>query len=117
MQLLNFLDVDDSSGYFEPAFRQVMEEHLELIRTAGSPPVLSIPPILALRFQGDYFGLLENLGVPVYLQWITMRVNGLTSPLMADKDITIVNTVDVTFIRRLYTTHRTHSKVKKATLR
>ena len=117
MQLINLLDVDDSSGYFEPAFRQVLEEHLEMIRTAGSPPSLTVAPIVASRYQGDYFGLLDELRVPVYLQWITMRINGLSSPLQAGTDITIVNTVDVTFIRRLYSTHRTHSKTKKATLR
>lgn len=102
-----------SNGYYEPDFRRVLEEHLPLIKKRQANTVLAVEPYLAVRFKGDFFGLLAHLQVPDYLQWITMRVNGFISPMDVNDDIRTVTTVDATFIRRLYNTHRTQSKIKR----
>lgn len=117
MQLIDQLNINDSLGYFEPAFRQVLEEHLGLIRTYGISQVLSVPSMLALRFQGDYFGLLTEMRVPVYLHWVTLRLNGLLSPADSSVDTTSVQTVDSTYIKRLYNTYKTQSKTKLVSLK
>lgn len=117
MELINHLNVDESSGFYEPAFRQVLEDHLSFIKAAGTVQTLNVPPMVALRYQGDYYGLLNQLKVPTFLHWITMRVNGLISPADTIPDHPVVQTVDLSYIRRLYTTHRTQSKTKKVSLK
>lgn len=113
MQLINLLEVEDSLGYFEDSFRRMIEDHLTLIRQKGVSQTITLTPILGVRFQGDYFGLLTSLKIPNFMQWITMRVNGLLSPFELKADMTSITIVDTDYIRRLYNTHRTQTGAKR----
>lgn len=112
MALTDVLNVTDSAGYFEPMFRKVLEEHLKIIKEQSNLTTVTITPIQALRYKGDFYGLLNELGVPDYLKWITLRVNDMISPSDANSDISMVVMIDPQYIRRIYNTHRTQMKVK-----
>lgn len=113
MALTDVLQVSDSVGYFDPKFRQVLEEHLALIKAQPNNRTMSLTPIQALRYKGDFYGLLNEFQIPDYMKWITLRVNGFISPSDGHENIGIVTLVDPQYIRRIYNTHRTQSKVKK----
>lgn len=112
MALTDNLNVTDSAGYYEPAFRRVLEEHLHLIRALANNRVVTITPMQALRYKGDFYGLLNEFDVPDYLKWVTLRVNNFISPADGHENLTAVLLVDQQYIRRLYNTHRTQMKVK-----
>ncbi len=68
------------SVYYDPRFRTVIETHLPILRTAPSTQRQRISPDMIHRYEGDFYGLLIELGVSFQFHWIFMRVNGLESP-------------------------------------
>ncbi len=112
MALTDALNVTDSAGYHEPAFRRVLEEHLNIIKNLDANRVVTVSPMQALRYKGDFYGLLNELDVPDYLKWITLRVNGFISPGDSHEQVAALTIVDQQYIRRLYNTHRTQMKIK-----
>ncbi len=112
MALTDALNVTDSAGYHDPAFRRVLEEHLHLIRNLSANSIAAVTPMQALRYKGDFYGLLNEFDVPDYLKWVTLRVNGFISPADSHEQVAALILVDQQYIRRLYNTHRTQMKVK-----
>lgn len=112
MALTDVLNVTDSAGYFDPAFRRVLEEHLQLIKARPENRLTTITPLQALRYKGDFYGLLAELQVPDYMKWITMRANSLIAPGDASEDLASVLLIDPQYVRRIYNTHRTQMKLK-----
>lgn len=110
MSLTGFLN-ESNAGYYEVEFRRVLEEHLALIKNR-STSTLPVDPNTSIRYKGDFFGLLITLNVPRHLHWITMRINGMTSPSDANDDIRSVVVVDPSYINTIFNTHRTQSKRK-----
>lgn len=75
----NELPAGDSLMY-DPAFRQVLEVHLPVLRTTRYIEERTIEPTLIDRYQGDFYGLLASLQIPLDQHWLIMRLNGFKSP-------------------------------------
>lgn len=65
--------------YYDPGFRQVIETHLPILRRAGGIQVYTVPPEKIYQHEGDFYGLLAEMGISLQFHWIYMRVNGLES--------------------------------------
>jgi hypothetical protein len=65
--------------FHSPEFRQVIEDHLDLIRVSGIERVETPSGRQYSKYKGDFTGLLIELGVREHLHWITLRVNELHS--------------------------------------
>ena len=66
--------------YYDPTFRTVIETHLDIL---ASPPMaknMPITPDKVYQYEGDFYGLLSELGVQPHLHWIFLRVNGMYNP-------------------------------------
>lgn len=66
--------------FYDPDFRNVLEDHVTLLQNDAATEVVVVTPNVAYKFERDLYGYLSSLGnVPQYLFWITMRVNGFAS--------------------------------------
>lgn len=66
--------------YYDPRFRTVIETHLPLLRTHPNTQRQAITPDVIHQFEGDFYGLLIQNGIPMHLHWIYLRVNYMNSP-------------------------------------
>lgn len=62
--------------YYDSDFRSVLEDHALLLRDDASTEVIVVDPAVAYKFEYDLCGYLTSIGIPHYLHWITMRING-----------------------------------------
>jgi hypothetical protein len=65
--------------YFDPRFLTVIESHLTYLRSLPDNSFLTVTDLLAYKYEGDFYGLLFELGVPHYLHQIVLRINGYSS--------------------------------------
>lgn len=65
---------------YEPAFRRVLESHLQILRYHPSCQRVSIGADKIHQYEGDFYGLLGEQGIRLDHQWLLMRVNGFESP-------------------------------------
>ncbi len=68
------------SFYYSPQWRLLVETHLTWLRTQTVSDSVIIDHQLAYKYEGDLFGALTELGIPDYMHWTIMRLNGLSSP-------------------------------------
>lgn len=67
------------------SFRDVMEDHLTILRGSTTNNAIAIYPTDKYKWQGDFFGLLKEKNISEELHWITMRMAGLSDPLLFDE--------------------------------
>jgi hypothetical protein len=82
------LTAQGAAVYYTDAFRNVLEDHMTYLRKATSTTVMNVDPIKAYRFELDLDGLLLDMGIPLYLHWVVMRMNNLSSPQQVPADLT-----------------------------
>lgn len=65
--------------YFDPKFRNIVEDHLSILKTSG----ITITPIemqLFWKYEGNFYGFLTEYGIKKNLHWIYLRVNDMHHP-------------------------------------
>lgn len=65
---------------YNPRFRTVIETHLPILRVAPVATVQPISPDKIHQYESDFYGLLNELGIPMEMHWVYLRVNGLFNP-------------------------------------
>lgn len=78
MDILN-LHPSIDSVYYDPAFLLVIESHLTYLRSAQGLSILEVSDMQGYKYEGDFFGLLDDLGVEKKYHHIVMRVNDMAS--------------------------------------
>jgi hypothetical protein len=67
---------------YSVGFRNLIENHLNLLRILPSTKRLPIDPKKEHSYYGDFYNLLYNeFGIAQDILWVVMRVNHLNSPL------------------------------------
>lgn len=84
----SLLTAQGTGVYYTDAFRNVLEDHMTYLRNAASTTVMNVDPIKAYRFEFDLNGLLLDMGIPLYLHWLVMRMNNYSSPQQVPADLT-----------------------------
>lgn len=69
-----------NSIYFDPVFRNLIEQHLSVMRFHPETIIDEIPSDQVFRFRGDFFGLLQQKNIDPSVHWIYLRVNNMVSP-------------------------------------
>lgn len=80
MDILNSMINTGPSVFYDPAFRNMIEDHLSYLRARADNDVITVEPLVAYKYAGDFFGLMMHHGVLPQHHWIVMRVNDLISP-------------------------------------
>lgn len=97
-------DVGDSN-YQTRAFRAVLEDHLDLIKSNAVTTAIVPTARQFGKFKGDFTGLLIELKVPEKLHWITTRVNGLHSPMDYLDETQTVSLLNPSYIEAILDRH------------
>lgn len=63
-----------SSFVTDPDYYTLLETHIPYIRSISSP--VQVLPNTADIYQGDFDGLLENMGIPKKYHYLVRRING-----------------------------------------
>lgn len=72
---------------YDIAFRNYIEDHLMFLRDHETTELVNIDGGLAYKNSGDFYGLLTDMSVPVYLHWVLLRVNNMTNPFAFNEDM------------------------------
>lgn len=80
MSVLSQLGASGAPFYYSAEWRLLVETHLSWLRAQAISETVVIDHQLAYKYEGDLYGALTELGIPDYMHWAIMRLNGLTSP-------------------------------------
>jgi hypothetical protein len=72
--------------YYDPRFRLIIETHLNILKQEAVA-IAEISADLIYQFEGDFYGLLTQQGIPAELHWIYLRVNGMENPTQFGKAV------------------------------
>ena len=78
MDIMNLMaGVEDI--YNDPGFLTMIESHLTYLRRSPNVALLPVNEQQSYKYEGDYYGLLETLGITKDSHYIVMRVNNYAS--------------------------------------
>lgn len=103
--VLSYLSDDGPSSYYTDTFRNVVEEHLEVIKVNESTSKKEITPYLSYKYENNLFGLLLELEYPKYMHWSIMRANNYHSPTDFKKNTTFIYIPSISFLEQLLKIH------------
>lgn len=66
------------SDWMSPGFLELVNQHLLYLQQTN-PKIVSVTPHQGLKYNGDLFGLLDDLKVPKFFHYPVMLINGYTS--------------------------------------
>lgn len=104
--LKNDLPNSSFNMYYDRDFMSMIEYHLPHLRTLSSTESHTVDPVKRHVYEGDLYGYLTVHSIPQHLQWITLRVNDMHSPIeFVDQDtILIPAQSDIDEMARTYRT-------------
>lgn len=78
---INNLEIPSGPNlYYDQGFINTLEDHMTLLRTDSNTDTAQIDAYKAIVYEGDFFGLLLDMGIPREFHMVTMRVNNMNSP-------------------------------------
>lgn len=78
---------DGGLTYYDQSYRNVLEDHMTYLRTHSETIVATVTPMQAYIYEFDITGLLNELGIPLYLHWTVIRMNNLFSLTKVPSDL------------------------------
>lgn len=89
------------------AYLNMMESHLTYLRTVDAVKVSAVSEHQGYKFEGDFYGLLDDLMVDKEYHYTTLRLNGYESTTDFKGDVThilIPNFSTVNLLKNIYQT-------------
>lgn len=100
--------------YYNTEFRRFLETYMHYIRDHKQTKVEDIDPHDAYKYEGDFYGLLQKIGVQPNIHWLVMRVNDLTNPNEAGEKTTRILLPDEALLSRLSQIFQSLQRKKEA---
>lgn len=97
--------------FYDEAFRSVLEDHLNFLRTHSTTTAVVVTEGEAYKFEADLYGLLSEIKIPRHLHYATMRINDYTSPLTIRANLSQLLIPDETLLTQIAQTHQTTHKL------
>lgn len=94
-------------GYYTEGFRNVIEDHLSLLKKDPENIILEISPMLAHRYEYDVVKIFRSLKIPAEIHWVTMRMNNIENMLKLPPDkhyIVVPNNMRISKLYQVYST-------------
>ena len=101
----SLLNDDGPSSFYTDAFRNVIEEHLEVIKVSDTTNKKEITHYLSYKYENNLFGLLMELEFSKYMHWPIMRINNYHSPIEFKKNTTFLYIPSISFLEQLLKIH------------
>lgn len=107
MQINNIMTSNGDDSYYQEDFLISIEAHLSYLKSLPTNQIKTINQHIADKYTGDFFGLLDYLGVAKQYHHVTMLVNNLlsSSDYKYDKmNILLLDTREFDLIKAVYNT-------------
>lgn len=75
MQINNIPETQDQS-YFNKNFLEMLESHLTYLKNLPKNQIMTVTEHQCYKFEGDFYGLLNDLNVQKFLHYPILRMNG-----------------------------------------
>jgi len=75
MQIHSLQSVESEQVYYEHNFMVLLESHLTMLRTSNIR-IVTVSKHQGYKYEGDLYGLLQDLAITKKFHYIVMRVNG-----------------------------------------
>lgn len=99
-----------SNPFYDQHFRNMLDPHIHWLKTAGNVRHDVVVPHTHMgAFIGDFYAILQELGVAAKYHRIVMLVNGFTNPIQYSgqlEKITIPDTAQMDRLLLIYNTGR-----------
>lgn len=102
----------DNADYYSDDFRDVLEDHFSYLKNLGSTKVVPIDGYLAVRYEFDFYGLMQQQGVPHQFHWLVLRLSGYTSPDQMQATLQSYYLPDPNFVESIRSIWNSKSGVK-----
>lgn len=93
--------------YYSDKFRIVLDSHLHLFQNSNMHSIITIDKGKAYVWEGDFYGLLDDLKIDRKLHWLTMRLNNIVSQFNFDIDISFLKIPKEDEVNKIYNLYRT----------
>lgn len=80
MKIHGLMKTSDDGSFFEENFQIILESHIPYLKGLDTTFQQMVENHQAFKYEGDFFGLLLELGVIERYHFITMRINNLRCP-------------------------------------
>lgn len=100
----------DEQAYSDPGFLTLIESSLTYLRGLSGNYIITATEQQSYKYEGDFFGLLNELGIEKKYHHVVMRVNNLltSSDYKGDfKDIIVPSLDEVALLKTTYQTSNT----------
>lgn len=104
---INSLKAQPETVFFEPNFLVMLESHISFLRNSGTLAVQAVSSQQGYKYEGDLYGLLDDLGISKVFHFITARINGFTSSsdFKGDRDYLLIPSFsDIEILKAIYQT-------------
>lgn len=78
------LATEDNGRNFSQSWMRTLETLLPLMRSRSDSNFLQVSPSEAIKYQGDFYGLLQSKNISARYFWVILRFNDMTSPVEYD---------------------------------
>ena len=110
MELNKILLNPGADIYYDPKFRIILEDHMTYLKNLASTKTVEIDMNRSYKYEGDFYGLLYDMGISPYLHFIILRMNDLTSPANYNNQIRQLIIPEGTEINRLRSAYKVKNK-------
>lgn len=79
-----------NAEYFKPDFINTVEAHRQYLINHRDTSYIQVSPVEAIKYQGDFYGLLLHKKIDVKLWYASMRTSDFASPVDNDKTLRVI---------------------------
>ncbi|WP_257291138.1 hypothetical protein [Endozoicomonas sp. ONNA1] len=101
---------DGPNIYYQPEFRDMVEDHLNWLITHPDTTTIDILPKDAFKYEGDFYGLMAQIDNRRHLFWYVMRINRMKQPEDFTRDTVQLLIPDTALLDRLVKTFKTTNR-------
>lgn len=98
---INDLQKNVDNVYYEDDFLTLLESHLPILRTSPKTRVYNVTTRQGEKYEGDLYGLLDELNLEKKYHFAIARFNGYSSGADFKKDVETIYVPDLDYISRL----------------
>lgn len=106
MRIHSLMDNLTDDLYLSHDFKNVLEDHLTFLKQ-NKPRMIEVTSHQNYKWEGDFYGLLDELRVPKDFHYVSMRMNGLTNSGHYKGDLDYILIPDINTVEDLKMTFET----------
>lgn len=109
MKLTSLMNDFSAQTYYDEGYRVWIDSFMPYIRSRVVRTI-NVPPSTGYKYQGDYYGLLDSVGIPKPYHYLVMQFNGYRSSTDYDGSFLLINIPDLGYLDQLASLYKSSKK-------